>query len=698
MHTQKGLCTVTLKPANILVDQDGKPRIVDFGVARLASSDASNVQTKQGDVIGTLAYMSPEQVGGDPSAIDTRSDIYSMGVIAYELLSGERAIVPKGASVAKAMRSIAGGKPVNLNSYGNIPPDVCTIVHKALAREKEARYPTAEAFAEDLKRYLSNQVILARPPSTFYQLRCFAKRNRLASLAIGASILMLIGGGTLSTYLFLKERKANTEKDRALDVADEAKREAVKNSELAMIGLRFYGNMIAQTSSSMMGTEVSLAELIEQAALEVPEVFKELPEMQVQMLLSFSTSHYNARRYKDALREIERARPLVGSPTWNDSILASAIHLQHGLVLGNLGLETEALQAARMAKSVVGEKSTQVERFCYARACERIAIRLAAMGDLEGARVEIQLALDLIGKMHLQIEFVAHLLQTNADILTELGRYDEAMQCINACIKSIEKDGRSGQPLWLKAKRTRATANLRRGKPQEALRELIPLPNRVRAVNGEGMQLVHTLNQLGQSHSALGKPKAAALAFEEALDSFGKDAESNSLTRGNILVWLGLTHSQLSGGDKEYQRYLEAEEQFRKGTSRMCSVKLYQVCQYLSKYASDNGMRGKAIRHAEDSFRALEACPPPSFPPAKHVEALQYWGITIAENEDWVRASEKLFEALDWSIANQPQTQETWSTLAHIIGLIHSEMDEVPKGMQTRLAQLIEKHKIKPLK
>jgi WD40 repeat protein/predicted Ser/Thr protein kinase len=229
----KGVIHRDLKPGNILVDETGRPKVLDFGIARVLDDDASphaTLCTSVGQLIGTLQYMSPEQAGGDRNAVDTRTDIYSLGVILYELLTGSLPTPVAGASITDSLRMIRDAEPSRPSTINrSLRGDIDTIVLCALEKDPQRRYPSAAALASDIRRYLRDEPIQARPTTAMYQLSKFARRHKAL---VGAATLVVAAMAIATTVSVRQASIAVAARKRA----DEKTLVAERQARLATMG------------------------------------------------------------------------------------------------------------------------------------------------------------------------------------------------------------------------------------------------------------------------------------------------------------------------------------------------------------------------------------------------------------------------------------------------------------------------------
>ncbi|MHC4067723.1 MAG: protein kinase domain-containing protein, partial [Planctomycetota bacterium] len=232
---QRGVIHRDLKPSNIRIDANGQPHILDFGLAKAAGADLTNgvPVTVAGEFMGTPAYASPEQTKGDPNLIDIRTDVYSLGVVLYEMLTGKYPYSVVG-QMAEVFKNIAEAEPKKPSTIRcQINDEVETIILRALAKKKDHRYQSAENLARDVEHYLNGEPIDAKRDSGWYVLKKTLSKYKVAALAATGFVLLLIGSAGVSTTLWLRadEQRRLAEVARAAEAEQRA--EAVRQRDAA---------------------------------------------------------------------------------------------------------------------------------------------------------------------------------------------------------------------------------------------------------------------------------------------------------------------------------------------------------------------------------------------------------------------------------------------------------------------------------
>ena len=267
---KRGVIHRDMKPSNVIVNERAEPKILDFGVARLTESGqqtGATIATAAGQVIGTIGYMSPQQLSGDQRQIDVRCDVYAMGAMLYELLADKPAIEVPTLSLLEAIEAIKTKDPTPLGRVRTeLRGDIEAIVGKALEKSVEKRYQTASELTEDIRRYLQGQPVLARPQTAMYQFRKFAGRNKAlvtAASVVAATVVAAVAGVAWQAVLATRAaERATQQAQRAEQTAEVLRRMIAAGTPQVSKGREFTVREMLDASAESLDKATDLDPLV----------------------------------------------------------------------------------------------------------------------------------------------------------------------------------------------------------------------------------------------------------------------------------------------------------------------------------------------------------------------------------------------------------------------------------------------------
>jgi serine/threonine protein kinase/tetratricopeptide (TPR) repeat protein len=354
---QKGLIHRDLKPSNVLVaeyDDQAVPKVIDFGVAKATASKLTEktMFTELGQLIGTVEYMSPEQAKLNQLDVDTRSDIYSLGVLLYELLAGSTPFERKrlrGSELDEALRIIREEEPPRPSTRlttlageaastiaeqrssdrhrlrGVLRGELDWIVMKCLEKDRNRRYESPSALAADIRHHLANEPVIAGPPSRLYRAGKFVRRNRGLVVAASLVAVAILGGIAASTWQAVRATRAEREAVANAALARESA-EAERRAKEAESAQRKQAETISDFLISAFNAEQpehdiqALAQILKQSGQELQSAYPDDPAARAVFLATMGRAHAGLRRFDEAEKLYRQCLEVASNPGLIDRV------------------------------------------------------------------------------------------------------------------------------------------------------------------------------------------------------------------------------------------------------------------------------------------------------------------------------------------------------------------------------------------
>lgn len=549
-HT-RGIIHRDLKPSNILVDESGAPRVLDFGVAHVTTPDGNQL-TATGELLGTVPYMAPEQLGASPDVLDPRCDVYALGVLAYRLVAGR---LPhegiEGMSIAGSIQAVSAGAVTPL---GRVNPgargDIETVVMKALATEPAARYASAAEFAADLERCVAHLPIEARRPTPWYTTRLFIRRHRLASAGIAVAVVALLAATVVSLRFAYSEQEARAAAEQRL-----AERDAVNEFLREML--------VSADPEQARGREITVRQVVDVAHRNLLANTDMPASVADALKRTLGTVYLSLGEFDTAAALIDEAR--ASAVLRGDQQLAADLLVTYATVLHEQGAYEDAealLQPFIEQHRASGTVPARTLLLAEQKLAQVVALSGRGEEALQSLRELHERAIAAHGEDDLLTASIGNDLAT---VLRELGRHEEAAPLALQVWRTRNARLGADHPATVLSLNLHGAVLHAQGDNAGA-REIIEevVAARTRLYGPENIHTITAMQNLAAVLISLGEPDAALALLERAIAGtiahFGA-GHTRSLRIQNILAYALEDLGRLDEAEVIFRQVVADQEQ-----------------------------------------------------------------------------------------------------------------------------------------
>jgi predicted Ser/Thr protein kinase len=482
---RKGIIHRDIKPSNVLVERGdsasagefsrvGQPRVMDFGVAKLTdpSMGASLVLPGQSSIVGTLGYISPEALKGDAQTVDTRADVYALGVVLFELLAGQAPISLAGVPLSEVARRVSEASVPSLRTFDpRLKGDLETIAKKAMEKCPERRYGSAGELGDDLRRFLRREPVVAQSASAAYLARKFIARHRVVSGLAAVLVLALVGGLATTLVMINRVERARKQEQTQRETANAIRGYLVQD-------------LIGAAQPDRVGKDAKIVDVLGKLGQEVGTRFPDNQELEGRVRIELSAAFHGLGMYDEAVEQGERAVAALDASLGKDDSASIGALTAVAMAWQSKGDAVKAESAARDGIARAERLLPPEEPFRLRleavlggslHAQNRVAESLAVLEPLM-AKMERSTSINLSDRASMRLQYATALQQADPP------RRDEAANQLLSLIKDFEAAGQPTHPAALAARNNVIGILLSLNRVDEALAVAMPLPELARQV------------------------------------------------------------------------------------------------------------------------------------------------------------------------------------------------------------------------